>query len=220
MTNSKLIKSPSTKRKGGQNTKYFLIILSILGLLFSYSCKCRNNAQDSVPTGLSVSEDSGNIKKLIKTTTGYNSEVKILFNANNTESANFTATLNSVEDTDTVEANKITKDEITYTQSDGKVVFQNSVFDTGSSKVTETKKDITLDFKISKGGKSTNISIVVSVQKAKKLDGTVIQTKIKQIVNIQIGSFLFPTDSAGDTKLTTQNSGKVNDTDKISPAAF
>ena len=136
------------KRFFTHKSKFLLIILCLLGMIFSYSCSCRNEAtrppvitddtnKQPEPTVFSVSQDTDNSSlKLIKTTSGYNSQIKIKFKAN----ADFTADY-EVSDT----ANKITKANIkSYDKSTGLITFDDATLNA----LTETPQNIKINFTI------------------------------------------------------------------------
>ena len=127
-----------------KKSKILLIILCLLALVFSYSCSCRNNSTgpkweddgEQEPTAFSVSQDANSSLKLIKTTSSYNSQIKIKFNANTEFKADY-----EVSDT----ANKITKANIkSYDKSTGLLTFDDATLNA----LTETPQKIKINFTI------------------------------------------------------------------------
>ena len=134
--NKRLIKSKS---------KILLLALCIFGLVFSYSCNCRNNStapDNTDPSTFSIGEATGNVKASIVQSAKVIGEIKIGFDASHEYTTEFT-----VEDSDTTETTKLTETDFTLS---GNVLSLN---DSGLGKVRAidsssqpTSKTITINF--------------------------------------------------------------------------
>ena len=138
------------------NSKILLIVICIFGLLFSYSCSCKNNVtgpgNDGLedgkekitnvdPTVFSISTSSVETRLVQKADgSGFNYQPSIKFiEANGNQ---FTV---SYEVTDNDTANKIEKANITYNEKDGLITFdKTAVLD----KLATSKKSITITFTV------------------------------------------------------------------------
>ena len=180
-----------------QKSKLFLIILCIFGLLFSYSCSCKNRVSnpDDTPTTpppppgtFSISEATDNVKASIVKTSETIGTIKIGFVSAN----NYAYTMDyTVEDSEADESKKITKAD--FTKSDGNVLTFN---DTGLTKVrnsweasTDSKENtITINFTFTADDKTLNnntqnLSVEVKLTKAPKIDASNIGTILNRIHN-------------------------------------
>ena len=107
-----------TKRVFTHKSKVFLTILCMLGLVFSWSCSCKNRVSnpDDTPTTpppppgtFSISEATDNVKaSIVKSSTTSISDIKIGFVSANNYAYSLTYT---VEDSETDETKKITADD-------------------------------------------------------------------------------------------------------------
>ena len=172
------------KRFFTHKSKFLLIIISLLGLAFSYSCSCRNETTKPPVTDDSgifkVSEADGNIKNAIVKSATTDTPIKITLTANKDYSFDF-----EVEDSETDESKKITKDDFTATLSS----LQSK--DTLAEKVKKwetpdkpTTKNITVKFSVSADdttlqNANQNIPVVIKLTHAKKLE----DTDIKNLLN-------------------------------------
>ena len=104
-----------TKRlyKSKSKSKIFITILCIFGLIFSYSCKCRNQISDpneTPPGTFSMSAATDNVlASIVKSSTTSINDIKISFvSANNYD---YTMDYTVDDANETVEANKIDKND-------------------------------------------------------------------------------------------------------------
>ncbi len=189
------------KRFFTHKSKFLLIILSLLGLAFSYSCSCRDNPYDPGPGG-----DDKKVDPKVFTISTNSVETPLVQKASDTSGKSFTyqpsikfieANSNpftvSYEVTD--DTGTFTKDKTSYDKTTGNITF------TDLSSLTTDKKTITIKFTISATNTNltnptTNFTLTVDLKKTKrKLDAkTVIgETLVQDIATISLagGTFEF-----------------------------
>ena len=156
-----------TKRVFTHKSKVFLTILCMLGLVFSWSCSCKNRVSnpDDTPTDggtnfippgtFSISEATDNVKaSIVKSSTTSISDIKIGFVSANNYAYSLTYT---VEDSETDETKKITADDFqvannVLTAKDSVATKMKQV----DSSTAPGEKTITINFTFTADDKTLN----------------------------------------------------------------
>lgn len=136
------------KRFFTHKSKFLLIILCLLGMVFSYSCSCRNdstnpNTPPPTPDGKKNFSPNVDVQSSILRVKGDssiygNSQIIIKFGEDN--NADFTVSIDSVEDTDSTE--KLTLDTSDYkrfNKSTGKFELTSGGLEKVANLKTDTK---------------------------------------------------------------------------------
>ena len=174
-----------------QKSKLFLIILCIFGLLFSYSCQCKNNVSDpnNIPpdNGMPGETDTGdtindgdlttNSTRLIRVS---GDTVKI---SATIEFKNATATLKSFEDTDST------------TLTDGDIVYEGTTLTLKADTTDASKIDTTVGGKITWEKASKKITATFTLTPAENV--TLSETEKTVVIEIYKEKLL-PTSEAKD----------------------
>ena len=174
-----------------QKSKLFLIILCVFGLLFSYSCQCKNNVSDpnNIPpdNGMPGETDTGdtindgdlttNSTRLIRVS---GDTVKI---SATIEFKNATATLKSFEDTDST------------TLTDGDIVYEGTTLTLKADTTDASKIDTTVGGKITWEKASKKITATFTLTPAENV--TLSETEKTVVIEIYKEKLL-PTSEAKD----------------------
>ena len=192
-----------TKRVFTHKSKVFLTILCMLGLVFSWSCSCKNRVSnpDDTPTTpppppgtFSISEATDNVKaSIVKSSTTSISDIKIGFVSANNYAYSLTYTVDDANET--VEANKITADDFqvannVLTAKDSVATKMKQV----DSSTAPAEKTITINFTFKANDSNLNnntqtLSVEVKLTHAQSLDGdtgaTAIETILKKGVSLE-----------------------------------
>ena len=187
-----------TKRVFTHKSKVFLTILCMLGLVFSWSCSCKNRVSnpDDTPTTpppppgtFSISEATDNVKaSIVKSSTTSISDIKIGFVSANNYAYSLTYT---VEDSETVEANKITADDFqvannVLTAKDSVATKMKQV----DSSTAPAEKTITINFTFKANDSNLNnntqtLSVEVKLTHAQTLNTTEAKkSKVEEIFKL------------------------------------
>ena len=187
-----------TKRVFTHKSKVFLTILCMLGLVFSWSCSCKNRVSnpDDTPTDggtpppppgtFSISEATDNVKaSIVKSSTTSISDIKIGFVSANNYAYSLTYT---VEDSETDETKKITADDFqvannVLTAKDSVATKMKQV----DSSTAPVEKTITINFTFTANDKTLNnntqtLPVEVKLTHAQSLDGDTGATAIEAIL--------------------------------------
>ena len=166
-----------------QKSKLFLIILCVFGLLFSYSCQCKNNVSDpnNIPpdNGMPGETDTGdtindgdlttNSTRLIRVS---GDTVKI---SATIEFKNATATLKSFEDTDST------------TLTDGDIVYEGTTLTLKADTTDASKIDTTVGGKITWEKASKKITATFTLTPAENVTlSETEKTVVIEIVKIKV----------------------------------
>ena len=227
-----------TKRVFTHKSKVFLTILCMLGLVFSWSCSCKNRVSnpDDTPTTpppppgtFSISEATDNVKaSIVKSSTTSISDIKIGFVSANNYAYSLTYTVDDANET--VEANKITADDFqvannVLTAKDSVATKMKQV----DSSTAPAEKTITINFTFTANDSNLNnntqtLSVEVKLTHAQKLDDSTsdaIQSILRNGINISDAtqdipsrtykfSFENGTYSAADKTFTIENATTDN----------
>ena len=179
------MRNQTTKSRNAKS-KIFLTLLCIFGLLFSYSCSCKNRVSnpDDTPTDggtpppppgtFSISEATDNVKaSIVKSSTTSISDIKIGFVSANNYAYSLTYT---VEDSETDETKKITADD--FQVANNVLTAKDSVATKMKNLDSSTKpvvKTITINFTFKANDSNLNnntqtLSVEVKLTHAQKLD--------------------------------------------------
>ena len=179
-----------------QKSKILLITLCIFGLLFSYSCSCKNRVSnpDDTPTDggvtpppgtVSISEATDNVKaSIVKSSTTSISDIKIGFVSANDYAYSLTYT---VEDSETDETKKITADD--FQVADNVLTAKDSVATKMKQVDSSTKpavKTITINFTFKANDSNLNnntqtLSVNVTLTKEQTFSDASFSTDISKI---------------------------------------
>lgn len=192
-----------------QKSKILLIILSIFGLAFSYSCSCRSGGD---PTRVSGGAASGNYLLIVNSAgNDYNQMATISF-------ANATATLKTVSDADGGNSG-LTESDFVY---DGKNLSLKAgateKFDAETlKKVTTTRQTVVATFSLTANSGNVDLdatekTVEIEVVKATKMEDTTASSTVANAIrtggDIQIGHFNFNTARINQDAGYEENSGK------------
>ena len=186
-----------------KKSKIFLIILCLLGLAFSYSCSCRNEATDPGTGGngggddvkttwtFAPKSDLGNKYDISFTSDG---TLKLQALVKFTEPDKHEIKKYEIEKVDDNQ-NILTKDNIQYNDSDGTFTIQKSTLKNLADKLTSTDKpdtnQVTIVFKLTSTNDASdeNIKYITNTFnfiKAKKIDDTNIQDILRKGDNFEL----------------------------------
>ena len=175
-----------------QKSKLFLIILCVFGLLFSYSCQCKNNVSDpnNIPpdNGMPGETDTGdtindgdlttNSTRLIRVS---GDTVKI---SATIEFKNATATLKSFEDTDST------------TLTDGDIVYEGTTLTLKADTTDASKIDTTVGGKITWEKASKKIAATFTLTPAENV--TLSETEKTVVIEIYKEKLVNPKEHIGE----------------------
>ena len=185
-----------------QKSKVFLTILCMLGLVFSWSCSCKNRVSnpDDTPTDggtpppppgtFSISEATDNVKaSIVKSSTTSISDIKIGFVSANNYAYSLTYTVDDANET--VEANKITADDFqvannVLTAKDSVATKMKQV----DSSTAPAEKTITINFTFTANDSNLNnntqtLSVEVKLTHAQTLNTTEAKkSKVEEIFKL------------------------------------
>ena len=230
-----------------QKSKVFLTILCMLGLVFSWSCSCKNRVSnpDDTPTDggtpppppgtFSISEATDNVKaSIVKSSTTSISDIKIGFVSANNYAYSLTYTVDDANET--VEANKITADD--FQVANNVLTAKDSVATKMKQVDSSTKpavKTITINFTFKANDTNLNnntqtLSVEVKLTHFKEIT---IENEFKKTIN-EIGNWLttslglleFETATANGNTITVNVRGIDNedssnyDTKNVSKSDF
>ena len=193
-----------------QKSKLFLIILCVFGLLFSYSCQCKNNVSDpnNIPpdNGMPGETDTGdtindgdlttNSTRLIRVS---GDTVKI---SATIEFKNATATLKSFEDTDST------------TLTDGDIVYEGTTLTLKADTTDASKIDTTVGGKITWEKASKKITATFTLTPAENV--TLSETEKTVVIEIYKEKLLDVQKVIGETlvqdasKVVLEGGGNIN----------
>ena len=182
-----------TKRVFTHKSKVFLTILCMLGLVFSWSCSCKNRVSnpDDTPTTpppppgtFSISEATDNVKASIVKTSETIGTIKIGFVSANDYAYSLTYT---VEDSETDETKKITADD--FQVADNVLTAKDSVATKMKQVDSSTKpavKTITINFTFKANDSNLNnntqtLSVNVTLTKEQTFSDASFSTDISKI---------------------------------------
>ena len=186
-----------TTKSHNAKSKILLITLCIFGLLFSYSCSCKNRVSnpDDTPTDggtnfippgtFSISEATDNVKaSIVKSSTTSISDIKIGFVSANNYAYSLTYT---VEDSETDETKKITADD--FQVADNVLTAKDSVATKMKQVDSSTKpavKTITINFTFKANDSNLNnntqtLSVNVTLTKEQTFSDASFSTDISKI---------------------------------------
>ena len=190
--NKRLIKSKS---------KILLLALCIFGLLFSYSCNCRNNStapdntEKDPPNTFSIGEKTDNVKASIIQSAKVIGDIKIGFDATHAYTLEY-----AVEDNETDETKKL--DNSDFTKSlDNVLTLNNTAADKirkWESSSAPAEKTITINFTL----KANDPNLKNSTQ---TLSVEVTLTHAQKVENNQAKTFMEGILRAGQDVLETDN---------------
>lgn len=206
-----------------QKNKIFSIILSLL-VLSSLSCRKSGGGDggvvtepDALPGTFSITEASGNVKALVVKPDTTVSDIKIAFSSSADYTAEFT-----VEDSETVEANKITSEDFEFANNSltAKTTLVDKVrkLDSSSQTVDKTIK-INFTFKakdttLKNNTKTLSIEVKLTKELAFKLSSLVGTWKDAKNNTFKVGSTGKITDITINGQSATGKEIQINNWDK------
>ena len=222
--------SPKNKaKKSTPMAKTLLIILSIIGLLFSYSCKCRNSNEH-------ITGGSG---KVIQNTISFTN--MMIVKSDGTDTAQpITVTIENAQieswditDSETNANKKLTKEDF----ADSANLFANNQntlkikdkTSAGKLEASGAEKTVTISFKFKKlddaAGDATlkqaTYSTEIKIKKAVKVTEDKISPALNEKNLLQLTKFLFSVVNGANNEITTQNNSEsTTDDDKLNPEDF
>ena len=210
------------KRVFTHKSKLLLTLLCILGLVFSYSCNCRNNStapDNTDPSTFSIGEKTDNVKASIVQSAKVIGDIKIGFDATHDYTLEY-----AVEDNETDETKKL--DNSDFTKSlDNVLTLNNTAADKirkWESSSAPAEKTITINFTLKANdttlkNNTQTLPVKVKFTHAQNIDDTS-RTDIQNILQRGIDVELSDQEnsSPGNTLLYAFkfSSGKYNMTDK------
>ena len=214
MTNRIIKKSHFAK------SKILLIILCILGLVFSYSCNCRNNST-------APDDNTTQTNKIITPKANFSTDLMVLGSDGKTTTQKLTITVDNAD----LKSYSVSGIDGVELQDDGngnliiKSGFDNITVNKAPLTITlnyEKKPDAEADTTLSKTTETKTIQVV----KATKLSGTDIGNMLKKMSNIMpVVEYTFPLDNTAtveDSKISLKNNSSktVDGVAALNPASF